>query len=312
MTYGVPQGSILGPLLFLVYINDLHDALTHSLIHHFADDTNILYCNKSLKKIIKYINYDLSQIVQWLRANRISLNTNKTELIIFRPKNKSITKQLNFRISGQKINEVKKTKYLGIYLDEHLTWNIRLNQIKTKLSRSFGFLAKLRYHVKTELLRTVYFAIFDSVLRYAVQVWGQHRNQAIKEIEKLQEKAIRIVSFKGRNDPANPLFKTLEIMKFKDILLCNKCIYAHNQINENLPENFKDFFQTAANQHNYNTRGTTNKTIIKTTINSTTYGLNSIRNRATSDWSQISKNLNTEDKPQRIKSLREYIFNSYN
>ena len=162
--------------MFLVYINDLHEAVTHSLIHHFADDTNILYCSKSLKKINKYINHDLSQIRQWLRANRISINANKTELIIFRPKNKSITKHLNFRISGQKINPVNKAKYLGIYLDEHLPWNFQLIQIKTKLSRSCGLLAKLRHHVKTELLRTVYFAIFDSVLRYVVQVWGQHRN----------------------------------------------------------------------------------------------------------------------------------------
>ena len=76
-----------------------------------------------------------------------------------------ITKHLNFRISGQKINEKKKTKYLGILLDEHLTWNFQLSQIKTKLNRSCGLLAKLRYHVRTELLRTVYFAIFDSVLR---------------------------------------------------------------------------------------------------------------------------------------------------
>ena len=206
---------------------------------------------------------------------------------------------------------MKKTKYLGIYHDEHRTWNFQLNQIKTKLSRSWGLLAKLRYYVKTELLRTVYFAIFGSVLRYAGQVWGQHRNQEIKEIEKRHEKAIRIMSFKGRNDLANPLFKTLEITKLnpilvgrgvkkpnknrvKDILLYNNCVFAHNQINENLPEKFKDFFQTAANQHNYNIRGTTNKNIIKTTINSTTYGLNSIKNRPASDWNQISKNLNTE------------------
>ena len=120
------------------------------------------------------------------------------------------------------------------------------------------------------------------------------------------------MSFNGRNDPTNPLFKTLEIIKLKYIPLYNNCIFAHNQINENLSENFKDFFQTAANQHNYNTRGTTDKTIIKTTINSTTYSLNSIKNRAASDWNQISKNLNTKDKPQLIKSLREYIFNSYN
>ena len=205
--------------------NDLHEAVTHSLIHHFAYDTNILYCSKSLKKINKYINHDLSQIMQWLIANRISLNANKTELIIFRPKNESITKHLNVRISGQKIYPVNKAKYLGIYLDEYLTWNFQLIQIKTKLSRSCGLLAKLRYYVKTELLRTVYFAIFDSVLRYAVQVWGQHRNQRIKEIEKLQEKAIRMMSFKGRNNLTNSLFKKLEIMKLKDILLYNNCIF---------------------------------------------------------------------------------------
>ena len=104
-------------------------------------------------------------------------------------------------------------------------------------------------------------------------------NTEIKQLKKYKnskKKAIRIMFFKGGNDPANPLFKTLEMMKLKDILLYNNCIFAHNQINENLLENFKDFFQTAANQHNYNTRGTTNKAIIKTTINSTTYGLNPI------------------------------------
>ena len=184
--------------------------------------------------------------MQWLRANRISLNANKTELLIFRPKSKSITKQLNFRISGQKINPVNKAKYLGIYLDEHLTWNFQLIQIKTKLSRNCGLLAKSRYHVKTELHRTVYFAILDSVLRYAVQVWGQHRNQKIKEIEKLQEKAIRIMSFKGRKHPT----KKIEIRKLKDILLYNNCIFVYDQMSESLPENFKDFFLTSENQHN--------------------------------------------------------------
>ena len=98
---------------------------------------------------------------------------------------------------------MNKAKYLGIYLDEHLTWNFQVSQIKTKLSRSCGLLAKLRYHVKIKLLRRVYFAIFDSVLRYAVQVWGKHGNQTIKEMEK----AIRIMSFIGRNDPTNSHLK---------------------------------------------------------------------------------------------------------
>ena len=92
---------------------------SHSIIHHFADEANILFSHKSLKKVNKCMNHDLSQIVQWLRVNRISLNASKTEII--RPKAQTITKHLNFRINGQKINIAKQTKYLGIYLHEHLT-----------------------------------------------------------------------------------------------------------------------------------------------------------------------------------------------
>ena len=91
INYGVPQGSVLGPILFLLYINDLNQAILHSKVHHFADDTNFLYASHSLKKLNKTINFDLSNLVQWLRANKISLNKNKTELVIFRsPKKKSI------------------------------------------------------------------------------------------------------------------------------------------------------------------------------------------------------------------------------
>ena len=101
-------------------------------------------------------------------------------------------------------------------------------------------------------------------------------------------------------------------MKLKDILPYNNCVFAYDQINKNLPENFKNFFLTAENQHNCNTRDTTNKTIIKTKITSATYGLNSVQYRAASVWNQISKNLNTEDKSQLIKTLREHKINSYN
>ena len=94
LKYGVPQGSVLG-LLFVLFINDLHKNIKFSTLHHFADNTNILLVEKSLKKLNKHMNRDL-KLVEWIGANKLSLNTSKTELVIFKSRNKTITKNLNF------------------------------------------------------------------------------------------------------------------------------------------------------------------------------------------------------------------------
>ena len=168
--FGVPQGSILGLLLFLIYINDINKAIIFSSVHHFTDDTNILYVSSSLKDINKKINHDLSNLVQWFTANKISLKVSKSELIIFKSHSKQITKHLNFRLSGQKIIPKNHTKYLGIVVDEHLTCTEYMAQLRQKLNRTNGLLAKLRHQVSSNLLKTIYFVLFDSHLRYAAQV----------------------------------------------------------------------------------------------------------------------------------------------
>lgn len=116
------------------------------------------------------------------------------------PKAKKISKNLYFRISGQNIDIVKQTKYIVIYLDEHLTWNCQI-QIKSKISRSSGLLGKLKCFVKMDVLKAVYFAIFDSILdsqRYGIQVWVEHRNQTIKDIENVQEKIEEFLTLNGK------------------------------------------------------------------------------------------------------------------
>ena len=140
--YGVPEGSVLGPL-FLLYINDLNKAVVHSKVHHFADDTNFLYASHSLKNLNKTVNFDLSNLGQWLRANKISLNVNKTEIVVFRSPAKQIYKNLNFRLSGQKNEPKCCTKYLGVIIDEHLSFNEYMNSLKQKLNRANSILAKL-------------------------------------------------------------------------------------------------------------------------------------------------------------------------
>ena len=144
ITHGVPQGSVLGPLLFIIFINDLNLSVT-SKVNHFADDTNLLLINKSLKKINSLINHDLALLIQWLRANKISLNTSKTEIIIFRPKHKIITKHLNFRISGEKINLATTVKYLAVILHEHLEWQGYINSLLIKLNRGASLLSEIQH-----------------------------------------------------------------------------------------------------------------------------------------------------------------------
>ena len=122
ISIGVPQGSILGPILFVLYINDFHKAVEFSSVHHFADDTNLLLNENSLKKLNKHINRDLKLVAQWIRANKLSLNTGKTKIVIFKSRNRKITKHLNFHISGQKIVPVDSVKYLGLTLQSDLHW----------------------------------------------------------------------------------------------------------------------------------------------------------------------------------------------
>ena len=101
ITNGVPQGSVLGPLLFLIYINDLNVAIKHCKVHHFADDTNLLNINKSPKHLNKFINIDLKNLTKWLNANKISLNVSKTEMVLFRPKRKSMDFNLKIKLNGK-------------------------------------------------------------------------------------------------------------------------------------------------------------------------------------------------------------------
>ena len=314
ITHGVPQGSVLGPLLFLIYINDLNNAIKHSTTHHFADDTNLLFVNKSIKKINLSINEDLKLLCEWLRANRISLHTSKSEIILFRSVHSKISKHLNFRLSGQKVTLSTSVKYLGIHLDQHLTWENHLKTLKPKLARAAGMLAKIRHYVPADALNSIYFAIFNSHLNYGNQIWCQTKTEKTNQLARLQEKAIRIIKFKLAHEPVLPLFYKMKTLTMYDQVTLENCLFVFDQLNKNIPESFTDYFTKIQQVHDHNTRGAQNTHIYTPQIKTTLYGINSIIYQSITAWNiqkNINKNANSSTRKQFFKITKGYLLKTY-
>ena len=254
MNYGV-----LGPLLFILFINDLNKAIEFSSVHHFADDTNFILTDKSMKRINKHINRDLKLVVESIRANKLSLNTSKTELVIFKSKNKIVTKHLNFRISGQIIKPSSQVKYLGIMLQDDLHWNSHLTKLRKKLSRSVGLLSKVTYYVPKYLLRTIYHSIFNSHLIYACEIWGQTQtNCYFKKLLHLQEKALRIINFKPQTSPSDCIFKENNILRISDFVNYKYVLFVRKSLKRENVMISNDTFTPLNLYHNHITRAAIN------------------------------------------------------
>jgi uncharacterized pyridoxamine 5'-phosphate oxidase family protein len=165
ITYGVPQGSVLGPLLFIIYTNDLPRNLKTVKSILFADDTTIYQSSNNTEKLYKAMNEQLKILEDWFKANKLSLNASKTNYILFRNKNMELNDKNNkLLINGEEIVLVSKTKFLGIIIDEHLEWKEHIDLCKRKISSGNYVLKSLKSTLTTSLLTTVYLTQHDTPL----------------------------------------------------------------------------------------------------------------------------------------------------
>ena len=192
---GVPQGSVLGPLLFLLYINDIHTCSNTFNFYLFADDTNILYANKNLRSLKATVNSELKKLYLWLASNKLTLNTKKNNFVIFHPYQKSVDYLPQLKIFDTDTNqyvslEMKNyVKYLGILIDKNLSWKIHIDNVATKLSKTVGLIAKLRHFVPQHTLLNIYRALILPYLSYGLIVWGQASKTHLTKILLLQKKS---------------------------------------------------------------------------------------------------------------------------
>jgi hypothetical protein len=251
---GVPQGSVLGPLLFLIYINDIVHSSKLFKFTLFADDTSLYYSCKQPNKLEETINTELSKISDWLSANRLSLNVGKSKLLYYTNRNREALKNIDIKINNETLKEVDSAKYLGVYMDNKLNWNVHIDNIKLRLSKGISILSLIRHFVPETILRSLYFTFINSHTDYNLINWGTAPSSYMDTIHSKTRKAIRIISFKDIDEPHIPLFKKHSILPVDKNLELKQASFMWKLANEMLPpsltKNFRINRKQIALSHN--------------------------------------------------------------
>ena len=265
ITCGVPQGSILGPLLFLLYMNDLPDAIENTNVTMFADDTSLSKPFKSINELNDELIPAFVKICKWLKANKLSLNTVKTEFMIIGTLQRIEKLDISLEttpyalfVDNSHIRRVKQVKNLGLIIDEHLSWSQHIDYISVKLKRNVGILKRMSKTLPTESLIMLYKTLIEPHIRYCSVVWGNCGEVLKDKLQIFQNRAARIIT-KTPFDNADhfALLQKLQWLSVRDIINHETGVHMFKAVNHLMPKQINDFFIPLASQHSYQTRSMT-------------------------------------------------------
>jgi hypothetical protein len=284
---GVPQGSILGPLLFILYINDIIHSSELAKFIMFADDTNIFFKHKNLSILYNVINTELEKIYVWFKLNKLSLNIKKTNYILFQNGNKKINNNgLTINIDGTNIDQVGSTKFLGVVINSKLNWNNHIKIICNKISKNTGIILRTRNNLTHETLLMLYRSLIQPYIEYCNIIWAAGESTSLANLFRKQKKAIRAITFAKRNAHTGQIFKQLLIPTLYEVNKYQTSCFVFKSVNNMLPPQFCNLFISNEDIHQHNTR---NKDKIHLIPRRTNVRARSIRVYGAKIWNSLDK-----------------------
>ena len=255
ITCGVPQGSILGPLLFIIYINDLYQASSILNFILFADDTNLFYSNANIKTLYSTVNRELVFINEWFMANKLSLNVKKTKYVLFCKKSK--IEDLPVLLPALSINETNikreyEINFLGVILDETLNWKKHITIIENKISKNIGILFKAKPFLNLTCLKQLYFSFVNSYLNYYNVAWASTNRTNLKKLYSKQKHACRIIFGEDRYNSVRHRLKEIGALDIFQLNVYQVLIFMFKVKSSTSPIIFSSQFNEI--DHRYKTR----------------------------------------------------------
>ena len=206
MVCGVPQGSSLGPFLFLIYINDLPNCSEFLSFKIFADDTNLFASAKDIKSLELQMNLELKKVKEWCDINKLSINLKKTNYMIVKsPRKKNMNVNINITNRDGSCHSLERKdhiKYLGVMIDSALTWKYHISYVCAKLSRNTGVISKSKHYLPLKKLTQIYYNLIYPYISYAIVAWGSNSKTNLHQIQTRQNHVIRlmlIATLSGKN-----------------------------------------------------------------------------------------------------------------